>query len=99
MLVPGIHSDSKVKLQEEVCTGSLFGRAGCRAFYSAVFPQSLFFCCPVAGLRRAASALFFFPSFYSLVGTEEKQSNLLGTRESLSCECHHLSTQEPGEVT
>lgn len=79
MLVPGIHSDSKIKLQEEVCTRNrsfesltdwqMFG-IPFLFFFSFVFRVlslwSSQFRLVSVGFRRAARAF---------VGTEEKQSD------------------------
>lgn len=75
MLVPGIHSDSKIKLQEEVCTRNrsfeslsdwqMFGILFF-FFFRVLSLWSSQFCSASVGFRRAAR---------TFVGTEEKQSD------------------------
>lgn len=83
MLVPGIHSDSKIKLQEEVCTRKqqslsdwqTFGIPSCVEFRVCSCSFSLW--SVLFRFRRDSGelpGLFFFPLFL-FVGTVEKQSN------------------------
>lgn len=66
MLVPGIHSDSKIKLQEEVCTRNK-SLSDWQTF-GIPFCQSLSVLFDFGGIQESCLGFFF-------VGTEEKKQS------------------------